>query len=246
MARALEFVQSQGLVHRDIKPDNIMVMNDGGAKLMDLGLAKSAGQEAVQLTAPGIAMGTPVYMSTEQVNGERNLDIRTDIYSLGATLYYALTGQKPFDGEKASDIISRKLDKPTPNVKSVRPDVSEPAGALIFTMMARKRDDRYQTPQELSEEIARVMNGEMPKRPVPPDVKRRSSRTLKAPVVKEELGDSTRAELVENKKTTRRHAPKTARWKTLLLVLLVVILACVGAGFILKSKGIDVTSWFGF
>jgi serine/threonine-protein kinase len=246
MSKALEFVQSQGLVHRDIKPDNIMILTDGSAKLMDLGLAKSAGAEAVQLTAPGVAMGTPVYMSTEQVKGERNLDIRTDIYSLGATLFYALTGQKPFEGDKPSEIIARKLDKATPNVKSVRVDVSEGTAALLLTMMAKKREERYQTPQELAEEIQRVINGEMPKRPVPVDVRKRSSKTMKAPAI-----DSPANDLLPpspspvSVPTSLPPAPGKSRPKVLFLVLLLLILGCVGAYFILESKGISVKSLFG-
>jgi serine/threonine-protein kinase len=167
IAGALEFMQQQGLVHRDIKPDNIMLCNDGSIKLMDLGLAKATTGEITSLTAPGMAIGTPVYMSPEHIKGARNLDIRTDIYGLGATMYHAITGQKPFEGDNPFQIMYKKTEQPPPNPKGRRKDMSENLATIIQICMAREKEDRYANPKELVADLNLIKQGHAPRKRLP-------------------------------------------------------------------------------
>ncbi|NQT89530.1 serine/threonine protein kinase, partial [bacterium] len=113
VARALEEAQRHGIVHRDIKPDNIMINSRGIVKLADLGLARTTAKVDT-VTLDGTAIGTPQYMSPEQVRAEPDLDTRADIYALGATLYHMVTGEFPFDGPTPAAIIAKHIADPVP------------------------------------------------------------------------------------------------------------------------------------
>jgi serine/threonine-protein kinase len=169
VASALECAASQGIVHRDIKPDNILLTADGEAKLADLGLARQMRDDA-SLTQSGQAIGTPYYMAPEQVRGRADqYDSRTDIYALGGTLFHLVTGQPPYSGETGAVIMSKHLTEPVPKAHKVNPDVSEECSRLIERMMQKKPEQRVQTPAELLAQIERVMRGEItagPKLPV--------------------------------------------------------------------------------
>ncbi len=161
MASALQQAHQRGLVHRDIKPENIMVTGNGTAKLMDLGLAKSVNED-VKVTAAGMAVGTPHYVSPEQARGEDDLDIRSDIYSLGATLYHMVTGSVPFDGKSGAVIMTKHLTDALEPPHHRDPDVSAGVSKVIQKMMGKEPEQRYQTPEELAEDINRVMAGKPP------------------------------------------------------------------------------------
>jgi len=162
MGLALEHAADHNLVHRDIKPDNIMITSDGTAKLCDLGLAKST-RGKLRLTQAGSTHGTPHYMSPEQARGREDIDIRSDIYSLGATLYHMLVGEVPFDGESAAVILLKHISEEVPSPRVRRPEITENTCHVLERMMAKKREDRYQSPGELTEDLERIRSGEAPK-----------------------------------------------------------------------------------
>ena len=163
IADALEFIRSRGLVHRDVKPGNIIVSPQGVAKLMDLGLAKSTRGEFDQLTVGVKTMGTPHYMAPEQIRGEKTLDIRADIYSLGATLYEMLTGQQPFKGTTITETLQKQLRNELDHPRDYVADLSDGICRIIQKSMAKQAKDRYQTPAEMKDDLYAVLKGESPK-----------------------------------------------------------------------------------
>ena len=154
VARALDVAYEHDIVHRDIKPENILLSRDGKVKLADLGLAKRRTEEELGgITTAGIALGTPFYMAPEQARDATSADHRSDIYSLGCSLYEMLTGQVPFKGKSLYDILRKhETEKPTP-IRELNPLVPEPVRRLVERMMAKDPADRYQTPKELLEDI---------------------------------------------------------------------------------------------
>ncbi|MCE0482879.1 MAG: serine/threonine protein kinase [Methylacidiphilales bacterium] len=143
IAHALVLAAENGIVHRDIKPDNIMLDLRGTPKLADLGLAKHAIDSRTSLTLGGSFMGTPAYMSPEQARDAKVADTRDDIYSLGATFYECLTGEPPFQGETPYNIMSELLTKPSPRPRDKRPEISRSADLICRKMMAKNRQLRY-------------------------------------------------------------------------------------------------------
>lgn len=143
ITHALILAEESSVVHRDIKPDNIMLDLRGTAKLADLGLAKHAIDSRTSLTLGGSFMGTPAYMSPEQARDAKVADTRDDIYSLGATLYECLTGEAPFQGETPYNIMSELLTKPSPKPRDHRPEISRSVDLICRKMMAKTRDLRY-------------------------------------------------------------------------------------------------------
>lgn len=161
IAKALAFAWDRHrMLHRDIKPANIMQSSFGEIKLMDMGLAKSA--EDPDLTATGIAMGTPLYMSPEQARGEHPLDARSDMYSLGATLYHLISGSPPFPGTSAIEIITRHALEPPPPIRDLNAGVSEPCVHLLDALLAKRREQRPATWHAVIEDIERVLDGKGP------------------------------------------------------------------------------------
>jgi len=161
VASALGYAHASGIIHRDVKPDNINVSADGVVKLLDLGLSKDLGESRHSFnTQTGVAMGTPHYISPEQVRGDKVIDGRTDIYSLGATLYHLVTGQTPFDAPSAASIMLKHLNEELPNPKDIRPELSDELCIVIEKMMAKSPDHRYRDCNELLEDLAALQKGE--------------------------------------------------------------------------------------
>ncbi len=154
------------IVHRDIKPANIIIDKKGVAKVLDLGISKSIDEDNT-LTMTGTFVGTPFYMSPEQALGDKNIDFRADIYSLGATLYHMVTGTVPFDASTAMAIISRHLKDPLPPANERNPALTSQCCTLLEIMMAKRREERPQSWQELREDIDLVMKGQYPKTALP-------------------------------------------------------------------------------
>lgn len=148
VASALDETHRHSLIHRDIKPSNILETPEGVGKLLDFGLALHFGRR--RLTNPGTLLGTISFMAPEQVSDAGSVDIRADIYALGATLYFSLTGKAPFDSQGSlTQMVAARLTQPPPDVRALRPDVPTELDAVIRRMMAHQREDRYPTPQSV-------------------------------------------------------------------------------------------------
>lgn len=164
IAEALKHAHQRGLIHRDIKPENVILTRDGGVKLADLGLARLTADEKWAMSEAGMAIGTPYYISPEQVRGQVDVDIRADIYSLGATLYHMVTGRVPHDGETAAEVMRKHVDK---NTVIIPPDhlntsLSSGLGVVVETMMAKNRENRYRNPDDLILDLKCLLQGESP------------------------------------------------------------------------------------
>jgi serine/threonine-protein kinase len=157
VAAALQRASELGVVHRDIKPDNILLTRKGEAKVTDFGLARitDGDQPAVNLTASGVTMGTPLYMAPEQVEG-KPVDARTDIYSFGITCYHLFAGQPPFKGTNAFEVALQHVRGESVRLSQHRPDLPEALVAIVHKMMEREPAQRYQTCREILRDLARV------------------------------------------------------------------------------------------
>jgi serine/threonine-protein kinase len=159
MAEVLDHIHQHKMVHRDIKPENILLTAEGAVKLCDLGLAKSTTSIEQSLTQEGLAVGTPYFMSPEQIRGDKDVDIRADLYSLGTTLYYLLTGKHPYEGKSAAETMSMHLKEAVPDPRKANPQLREDLSWAIQKLMAKDRAHRYQTPAELLEDLKKIQSG---------------------------------------------------------------------------------------
>ena len=153
-ARALDYAHRQGVIHRDIKPENILLTREGDTLLADFGIARALAATHDRLTETGLVVGTPAYMSPEQAAGDRELDPRTDIYSLGAVLYEMLAGEPPFTGPTAQVVNAKRLTGAVPRVRMVRPSVPETVDAAIYRAMAAAPADRFATAAAFGQALA--------------------------------------------------------------------------------------------
>jgi len=153
-ADALEYAHRHGVIHRDIKPENIL-LSENHALVADFGIARALGGDE-HLTETGMAVGTPAYMSPEQAAGERELDARTDIYSLGTVLYEMLAGEAPFAGPTAQAMAARRLSSEAPSVRQYRPAVPETVDRAVRKALARVPADRFASAGELARALAPV------------------------------------------------------------------------------------------
>ncbi len=155
MSEALEHASQRDVTHRDIKPSNILIMIDGRAKLVDMGLARLQQVESTanELTASGVTLGTFDYISPEQARDPRNTDVRSDLYSLGCTLFFMLAGQPPFpEGTVLQKLLSHSSDEP-PDVRQFRPELPEEIAAVVRRLLAKLPEQRFQSPRELIGEL---------------------------------------------------------------------------------------------
>lgn len=158
IADALDALHRAGIVHRDIKPGNIMVSPEGKMILADFGLARTAASQA--LTQTGQALGTPLYMSPEQVIGQKEeIDGRSDIYGLGATMYEALSGKPPFKADGFHSLMRLILTERPASIGSVAPHVPRESAFIAMKAMEREKKDRYQTAAEMKQDLEAFVEG---------------------------------------------------------------------------------------
>jgi serine/threonine protein kinase len=153
---ALEHAHCQGMIHRDVKPKNIMITNEGVAKLMDMGLARLADDAKAIQAESGKLYGTPYYISPEQILGRTNIDCRCDIYSLGATLYHMVAGRVPFEGRDAKEIMIKHVKQKVVSPDRYNMDLSFGLVKVILKMMAKRRKHRYETTAEMMDDLRSV------------------------------------------------------------------------------------------
>jgi eukaryotic-like serine/threonine-protein kinase len=152
VAQALQKAHKQGLIHRDVKPDNIMLTRDGQAKLADLGLVKEL-ETDINLTRTGRGLGTPHFMAPEQFKNAKNADVRCDVYSLGATLYMLVTGKMPFQSSGPLDAWMKKMNNELIPPRKINPDLSERLDAVILRAMNADPDQRPASCREFVDEL---------------------------------------------------------------------------------------------
>jgi len=162
IARALEHAHEQGLIHRDVKPKNIMLTEDGMAKLADMGLARAVSDVEAAEAEAGRAFGTPYYISPEQIRGEVDIDFRADIYSLGATLYHLVTGRVPFEGPTPAAVMHKHLKEPLTPPDHINTNLSAGIGEVVEVMMAKPRNHRYASTSDLLLDLEAIAKGEPP------------------------------------------------------------------------------------
>jgi eukaryotic-like serine/threonine-protein kinase len=157
VARGLQHAHDQGFIHRDVKPENLIVTPAGVVKILDLGLAKNIEDtDATFRTVTGAALGTPHYISPEQARGDKSVDGRTDLYSLGATFYHLITGQVPFQGSSIFEIIQKHLMEQLADPRDVRPEIPEGVVQVVRKMLAKNPDDRHRDCRELINDLERL------------------------------------------------------------------------------------------
>jgi serine/threonine-protein kinase len=159
-ALGLQHAHERGVVHRDIKPHNLLLGRDGRVRLLDLGVARvrTALESSGTLTMMGALLGTPDYIAPEQAMDSRSADIRSDLYSLGATFYQLLTGQTPFGGSSVTERLLRHQLDPVPDPSALRPEVPADVSAVVQKLLAKGPQDRYQTPADLAAALATLLS----------------------------------------------------------------------------------------
>ena len=242
VARALAHAHSKELIHRDVKPENILLTAEGKIKLCDLGLARE--QADTGFTMVGTKLGTPKYMSPEQVAGVKTIDGRADVYSLGATAYHTLTGRVPYEAPSDSGIMAAHVSGTLTPVRQVVPDANPRLAAAIERCLKKKPEDRYQTMAELCADLRLIAAGgflegppstigppEKAKVDAPPAIGPRASPESAGEAADKKRGPDVRGRV--NKLPERRDVVRTSRRRTgamLRAAILVLLLALIGAG----------------
>ncbi len=163
IAQALQHAHKRGLVHRDVKPANVMLTPDGIAKLADLGMARQTTDQSLIRKERGLAIGTPYYMSPEQARGEEDIDGRADLYALGVTLYHMVTGQVPFPGKDVETVLRAHMEAELTPPDHLNSKLSSGLGEVVEILLAKDRDQRYRNAEDLIIDLECLLAGEAPK-----------------------------------------------------------------------------------
>lgn len=229
-AQGLQHAHEKGLVHRDIKPQNLLIQTNGQVKILDMGLALlTESAQVAELTQEGSIMGTPAYLSPEQGMNAHAADVRSDIYSLGCTFFFALVGRAPFTGATVMQVLTGHLQKDVPSIAPAVKDAPPGLDAVLRRMMSKKPEDRFQTPAEVVAAVQAVVARKAP--PTAP-IPQKAVATGRAAVLPEPPRGETK-----RKKTTGadvRLVPtgRRARGSSKLpwVIALVLFLAALGGG----------------
>ncbi|MCO6436082.1 MAG: serine/threonine protein kinase [Phycisphaerae bacterium] len=162
VAEALAHAHRVGLIHRDVKPKNVMLTKEGIVKLADMGLAREVNDYVTATAEAGRAYGTPYYISPEQIRGEITIDGRADIYALGATFYHMVAGKVPFDGSSPSAVMHKHLKEQLVPPDHINHSLSSGCGEIIEVMMAKSADERYPSMEEVLMDLEAISKGEPP------------------------------------------------------------------------------------
>jgi len=162
VAEALEHAHERGLIHRDVKPKNIMITKEGVVKLADMGLARAISDVEAAEAEAGRAFGTPYYISPEQIRGEKDIGPPADIYSLGVTLYHMVTGNVPFEGKNPSSVMHKHLKNELIPPDHVNPKLGAGISEVIEMMMAKRVKNRYQNCSDLLIDLRAIKKGDSP------------------------------------------------------------------------------------
>jgi serine/threonine-protein kinase len=157
---ALEGLSHFNVVHRDVKPENLLLSVNGTVKVIDLGLAMILGEESPEIQVNSSRrgwVGTPSYIAPEQARAAQRVDFRADMYSLGVSLFQTLTGQLPFQAKKASQMVIHQIETPPPNPRDLLPEISNPLSELVLRLLAKQPSQRYSTYGELREALQRTL-----------------------------------------------------------------------------------------
>jgi serine/threonine protein kinase len=219
VAECLETTSRKSIVHRDLKPANLMITPEGTVKVMDFGIAR--GLMYTGLTSTGI-LGTPYYISPEQAEGKKDLDSRTDMYSLGVCLYQMLTGELPYIGESPVELIIQHVEAPVPSVRDKRPDLPPFVDEIVGKCMAKNVEDRYATPGDLIAAIDQALNEVTEAVAKPPAPSEKSP-----PAFREDLAETPVSPLSYPKRK-RRRLPTALGIASVVLVAA----ACIAAGVV--------------
>jgi len=160
IAAALAYAHAKGVIHRDVKPSNVLLAPTGNAKVADFGIAKVPERSTVE-TNPGVVLGTPAYLSPEQLRGER-ADPRSDVYSLGAVLYEMVTGRKPFVGDTPAEVAGNVLHHRPPRPSGVNPEVPAAFEGILSKALSREPHERYRDANELRVDLLEFADGRAP------------------------------------------------------------------------------------
>jgi len=254
IASALEEAHAAGIIHRDIKPDNVMVRRNGYVKVLDFGLAKltelidrspldpDAATRVLVHTDAGVVMGTSHYMSPEQARG-KPVDARSDIWSLGVVIYEMVTGRTPFSGETSTDVIVGITQKEPPPLARFAPNVPAELDWIVTKALRKDRDERYQTIKELLTDLRRLkqrleFEQELERSSTPDLVTKSTVNTVATPTV-QDRAVTTAEKTITHVSSAEYIATGIKRHKIAAVLIALILVAAIGGGYYVYSRRVQ-------